>query len=130
MVKHTLLNAPYMRNAWRVPQSAVAPRRHDALLLAARQGVGCPHVSRQALGAYVLPVYPSHTAGCSAVCLDREALKAGVVVGREAVFEALGPIVGRGVQVEGEGEGERVGRGVGAGGSVRGGVAAAAGGVV
>ncbi len=90
LIKGTVLNAPYMGDAWRTPQAREDPVRHDAELLAARDG--CPYAVRQQLGAFVMPVYPEHAAGCTPICLDRETLAAGMDVGRRSLLRALEPV--------------------------------------
>lgn len=45
------------------------------------------------MGAYVLPLYPEHTAGCHPLCLDPNTLLAACDVGRQALLRLLGPLV-------------------------------------
>ncbi|KAG2499009.1 hypothetical protein HYH03_003195 [Edaphochlamys debaryana] len=101
----------------------------------------CPHEVRDALGAYVLPMYPASTAGAHSLCLDPAVLRAACEAGRAAALRLLEPVAeavaagGRGPDgvealglggVFGEGEGERgseIGEGEAEGALVREGAA-------
>ncbi len=93
-VKGTVLNAPYMRHVWSDPRATSGVRALDVQLSSALHT--CPHEYRQQLGAYVLPVYPHHTAGCHPVCLHKETLLRAIEVGRSSIARAVGPVVGVG----------------------------------
>ncbi|GLC42003.1 hypothetical protein PLESTM_001275600 [Pleodorina starrii] len=93
LVKATVLNAPHMRDAWRTAhrEPASSPASKDEQLLAALRS--CPHQFARDAGAYVLPLYPDHTAGCHPLCLDPATLEAACEVGREALMRLLAPVV-------------------------------------
>lgn len=96
-VKSTVLNAPYMRHVWSDPRATSGVRALDVQISSALHT--CPHEYRQQLGAYVLPVYPHHTAGCHPVCLNKDTLLRAIEVGRSSIACAVGPAMGSG-QVE------------------------------
>ncbi|KAG2437370.1 hypothetical protein HXX76_006025 [Chlamydomonas incerta] len=90
LAKSTVLNAPYMREAWRTARSPAIVSRDQQLVAALH---ACPHEIQRSMGAYVLPLYPEHTAGCHPLCLDPNTLLAACDVGRQALLRLLGPLV-------------------------------------
>ncbi|KAG2453129.1 hypothetical protein HYH02_002456 [Chlamydomonas schloesseri] len=90
LAKSTVLNAPYMREAWRTARSPAIVSRDQQLVAALH---ACPHEIQRSMGAYVLPLYPEHTAGCHPLCLDPQTLLAACNVGRQALLRLLGPVV-------------------------------------
>ncbi|PNW78748.1 hypothetical protein CHLRE_09g388763v5 [Chlamydomonas reinhardtii] len=90
MAKSTVLNAPYMREAWRTARSPDIVSWDQQLVATLH---GCPHEVQRSMGAYVLPLYPEHTAGCHPLCLDPNTLLAACDVGRQALLRLLGPLV-------------------------------------
>ncbi|KXZ54288.1 hypothetical protein GPECTOR_5g375 [Gonium pectorale] len=90
LAKTTVLNAPYMRQAWRTASDPAMGLPDEQLVAALRS---CPHAVAANLGAYVLPLYPESTAGCHPLCLDPPTIMAACDVGRDAMLRLLGPIV-------------------------------------
>ncbi|KAG2488923.1 hypothetical protein HYH03_012545 [Edaphochlamys debaryana] len=89
LTKTTVLNAPYMGDAWRVALSPPMSSQDEELGATLE---ACPHQVRSGMGAYVLPLYPPTTAGCHPLCLDPAKLRAAAAVGREAMLGLLGPV--------------------------------------
>ncbi|GFR47605.1 hypothetical protein Agub_g9340, partial [Astrephomene gubernaculifera] len=89
LAKTTVLNAPYMREAWRTASSPAYASQDEDLAAALS---ACPYEYRRTAGAYVLPLYPEHTAGCHPLCLDPATLLAACEVGRSALLRLLGPV--------------------------------------
>ncbi|GLI62422.1 hypothetical protein VaNZ11_005044, partial [Volvox africanus] len=126
LAKTTVLNAPYMRDAWRISGRTehTSPAAKDEQIVAALGT--CPHEFRQRVGAYVLPLYPEHTAGCHPLCLDPGKLEAACEVGHKTLLRLLGPVVmaatATATAAAGELDDEALGRtasGPGAGAEVR-----------
>lgn len=105
-VKRTMLNAPYMRAAWAaVESSSELTAQEDELVRA----LAAPaEETRRQLGGYVLPVYPTSTAGCSPITTNPRIVKAAEAEGKRAIaglFNHPGSVFGEdamGVAAAGE----------------------------
>lgn len=91
VVKKTLLNPEYMREAWQSSRSDVS-HIHDELLSSALNK--SPIESYDELGSYVLPLYPTSTRGISPVCTDPKKLldakQEGCMVVQRLIGDPLG----------------------------------------
>jgi len=87
IVKNTVLDAPYLRAAWKSEMSSdkVLDNVDDELLETLCQ----PEESRKRLGGFVLPCFPSNVAGCIPVTTNVRVLKAAEMQGWKAVASLL-----------------------------------------
>jgi len=88
-VKKTVLNAPYMSEAWAsdLAEEGLVMQQEAELVSTLQQH---PEAVRQRMGAYLMPVYPHTTHGCTPLTTTSEVLRAAEAEGWRAMMMLFG----------------------------------------